>query len=240
MQSVLPKHINRKIGLAMHEYRMLADQDTVLLAVSGGVDSLLLAWILAKWQEKAPISYALHAIHIDHGYSQLAEKKQNPQECISSQLNKWGISLLVEQSRIAPHLAESCFHCARSRRNQLFDLAQKLGCTKIAFGHHRDDLIETFFLNLLYSGNISTMVPRQDLFEGRLAVIRPLAYLTKAEIVQLAEAFGLQPVENLCPHAKNNKREKIRELLETIKQFEPNCERSIFSALANIRHDYLL
>ena len=130
--------------------------------------------------------------------------------------------------------------CARNRRSQLFDLARRWGYNKVALGHHRDDLVETFFLNMLYSGNISTMVPKQDLFEGRLAIIRPMAYLDKEEIRAIGAELALHPVANLCPLADHTRRERVRELLADIYAREPGARRSIFAALANVREGYML
>ena len=122
----------------------------------------------------------------------------------------------------------------------MFDLAREFACNKIAFGHHKDDLIETFFLNLLYSGNISTMKPRQDLFNGRLCLLRPLAYLEKENIITLAGLFGLTAVKNLCPISSDSKREKIRSMITTLFRQEPKTKESVFAAMSNIRKDYLL
>jgi tRNA 2-thiocytidine biosynthesis protein TtcA len=122
----------------------------------------------------------------------------------------------------------------------LFELARQRGYNKVALGHHKDDLIETFFLNVLYSGNISTMVPKQDLFEGRLSIIRPMAYLEKDEVMTIAQSQGLLPVPNLCPLANDTRRETVRSILSDIYSREPGAKRSVFAALANVRKDYML
>jgi len=118
-------------------------------------------------------------------------------------------------------------------------MAREEGFNKIAFGHHKDDLVETLFINMLYSGNISTMVPRQDLFDGKLSLIRPLAYLEKKDILEMAEVIGLEPVDNLCPLSGDTRRDKVREMLDTIYDLEPGAKSSIFSAMSNVRSDYL-
>jgi tRNA 2-thiocytidine biosynthesis protein TtcA len=133
-----------------------------------------------------------------------------------------------------------CFTCARSRRTQLFEYAGNNGYSTIALGHHCDDIVETFFLNLTCAGNISTMRPRQDLFSGRLSLIRPLAYLRKNEIISIANRLGFRPVLSNCPLSEKTRRQDIRELLELIYDRIPGSRAQIFAALGNVRLDYLL
>ena len=163
-----------------------------------------------------------------------------PAIAIGEQLRPWGLTLEIVAEREISEAQRTCFLCARNRRSQLFDLARDRGCNKIALGHHKDDLVETFFLNAIYSGNISTMLPRQDLFGGTLSILRPLAYLGKTEVLQIAGDMRLEPVENLCPLSQDTRREKVRNFLQTLYQEEPAAKTSLFAALANVRKDYLL
>ncbi|KPK29695.1 MAG: hypothetical protein AMK70_15475, partial [Nitrospira bacterium SG8_35_1] len=173
--NVLSKAANRSIGQAMHNYQMLADNDRVLIAVSGGVDSLVLTWILNHWQQKAPIDYEIIAAYIDNGFD------RSTGDNVAQQLQNIGVPYLIEKTDFWHRAAAAeegksiCYHCARLRRNRLFAIAEKQGFNKIGFGHHQDDILETFFINLLYAGNISTMVPKQKLFDGRIHIIRPMA-----------------------------------------------------------------
>lgn len=237
----LPRAINRLIGQAMHTYQMLSDGDAVLVAVSGGVDSLALAAVLREWQKKAPISYTLSAVHLDMGFES-GKVAANARQ----QLAAIGMELEIELTSFGPEAiaAENgrsgCFHCARKRRTRLFSLAREKGCNKLALGHHKEDIIETFFLNLLYSGNISTMVPGQPLFNGNLTVIRPFAFLDKEQIRTLAAQFHLEATPNPCPLSGTSKREKVRELLRDLYQHDPLIQGNIFTALANVRKEYLL
>lgn len=231
--------MNRRIGQAMHDYDMLADGDRVLIGVSGGVDSLVLTWLLSVWRKKAPIRYSLKAVTIDHGYWK-SRQGVDPQKSIGSQIEKMGVDYSVEQAWELAEEDRTCYQCARNRRSQLFDFARQHDFNKIAFGHHRDDLVETFFLNMLYSGNISTMVPKQELFGGNLHIIRPLAYLEKKDVTNMAEQQGIVPVVNLCPLEDKTRRESVRQILEGIYEREPGAKQSLFSALSNVREGYLL
>lgn len=235
----LPKKINHLIGQALHDYAMLHDGDRILIGVSGGVDSLVLSWLLHTWKRKAPIDYELLAVHLDNGFGTTEHLE------VEKQLKNIGIPYQIVHTTYGkdsydknPHNA--CFNCARLRRNHLFEMARNHGFSLVSLGHHKDDLIETFFLNMLYGGNISTMTPKQTLFNGRLAIIRPLAYLTKEQVIHLANQADLQPVKNPCPMAEHSKREEVRSLLEPLYQRNPAFRANIFSALSNVRGDYLL
>lgn len=235
----LPKTINRLLGGAMHDYQMLADGDRILLGVSGGVDSLVLAWLLLHWRDKAPIDYEIMALHLDMGFA------EDQHQAVEAELRKIGIPFLTEHTRYGllanqAHPAKACYQCAKARRNHLFDSARSDRYSAVALGHHKDDLIETFFLNMLYSGNLSTMMPRQDLFSGRLKIVRPMAYLTKEQVYEVAKIAGITPVKNPCPMASHSKREEIRGLMATLYQRDPNFRGNIFAAMGNVRAEYLL
>lgn len=235
----LPKKVNHLVGKAMHLYEMISEGDNILVAVSGGVDSLALAWLLGHWRDKAPISYNLTAVHLDMGFDDTSAEK------IESQLKLLALPYIIKKTKIGVEAEQNnkdnaCFICSKKRRNMLFEMARTEGFSKIAFGHHKDDIIETFFLNIFYSGNISTMVPKQDLFSGDVALIRPLAYLEKKQVIDLANAAGLTPVKNPCPMASSSKRESTRTFLTSLFEDHPSFKGNIFAALANVRPEYLL
>lgn len=238
--SVLSKAANRRIGRAMHDYSMLADGDRLLIAVSGGVDSLVLTWILKFWQSKAPIRYSLQAMFIDNGFdpkTSIDVEKQLININVSYRIKKtdfWKRAQGAEDGKSV------CYHCARLRRNLLFATAEQQGFNKIAFGHHKDDILETFFINLLYAGNISTMVPKQELFAGNINIIRPMAYLEKKDIIEIAEKAGITPVKNPCPQDSDSKRQEARKVVANLSGLGPKVKSNIFAALSNIREGYLL
>ncbi|MCI5208638.1 MAG: tRNA 2-thiocytidine biosynthesis protein TtcA, partial [Candidatus Electrothrix sp. ATG2] len=176
MKTVLTAGENRRIAKAMLDYTMLADGDRVLVAVSGGIDSLVLAWVLHNWRKKAPIDYQVQAVYVD------MRSPGNRAERVRERLAALGLSCQVlpgelpglpdgQKDEAKAENAGICFQCARNRRRLLFDYAREQGFETIALGHHRDDIVETFFINLTCSGNISTMRPKQVLFSGRLALI---------------------------------------------------------------------
>jgi tRNA 2-thiocytidine biosynthesis protein TtcA len=237
---MLDSSINKKIGQAMHDYSMLSDGDSVLVAVSGGIDSLVLAWLLNMWQAKAPVKYDLCAVHIDMGIWTQDMGCKNPVEMVLCQMQKTGLPLHVEKSLPVIEKERNCFSCSKLRRKQLFDLASRFKCNKIAFGHHKDDLLETLFINMFYSGNISTMVPAQKLFDGRLTVIRPLAYIEKKDVESIGEKVGLTAVANLCPLSGDTKREEVQKMLENLYAQIPGAKASLFASMKNVREGYML
>ncbi len=240
MEYRLSKKLSRRVGMAMADYSMLDDGDRVLVAVSGGVDSSVLAWLLGMWRGRAPITYHLHCVYIDSGFWAPAQGGRAPGAIIAEMLAPFDLEFSVVQ---APRLAKeelNCFLCSRNRRTLLFDCANRWNMNKIAFGHHMDDLVETLYLNMLYSGNISTMVPKQQLFAGKLDVIRPMAYLEKKDVRAIASALGLQPIANGCTMEKDSRRATVRDILADIYAREPRAKRSIFRSLSNVRGEYLL
>jgi tRNA 2-thiocytidine biosynthesis protein TtcA len=233
------REVRRLVGKAISHYQLIQDGDRMAVAVSGGKDSLLLLWLLRERLERIPIRYELTAVHVDPGFD--TESAERLEEFFK----KEGFSYAIEHTDhgIVAHGPENrenpCFLCARLRRATLFKKARELDCRKIAFGHNQDDFIETFFLNICYGAQVAGIVPKQSFFKGEIHIIRPLALVPADKIKRLCERLELPVVANPCPSASRNKREEIRQLLDSLYGKNPKVRGNIFHAMSNINMEYL-
>ncbi|MDD5775696.1 MAG: ATP-binding protein, partial [Candidatus Omnitrophica bacterium] len=185
---------------AIMDYDMIAPGDRLLVGVSGGADSLTLLDLLDAPMIFAP-SFTLQVVHIDPGFDPAYEGY----EILKEYLQASGYDTIMEKTDIGPlshsdyNRKNPCFLCSRLRRKRIFEIAAERGCNKIAFAHHRDDIVETLLLNMFYAREISTMVPNQRIFAGRLHIIRPLAYLREALVKKYAAERQFPMIENGCP-----------------------------------------
>jgi len=234
------KEIKRQMGKAIHTHQMIHDGDHLLVAVSGGKDSLSLLWLLRERTVRIPIRYRITAVHVDPGFGTDSAAR------MTSFFSTHGFDSRVIKTRIGlqahgPNNRENpCFLCSRMRRRLLFELAREIGCNRIAFGHHKDDVIETFFLNVFYGASISTMLPVQELFKGNLTVIRPFYLIDEDLIRRYANAMGWERIELGCPSAGSSKREEIKQMLQGLYRSNRKIKGNIFHALQNVNTDYLL
>jgi tRNA 2-thiocytidine biosynthesis protein TtcA len=232
--------VRRAVGQAIHHYGMIADGDRIAVGLSGGKDSLTLLWILHERLSRIPIHYSLEAIHIDLGFDGTAAPR------IEAYCKEKGYSFRVEYTDygIRSHSEENrenpCFLCARLRRKRLFELADELGCNKLALGHNKDDIIETLFLNMCYGGEISTMVPCQPFFKGRLVVIRPMAYVDEGAINRFAQDHEFPDFPNACPTAMTSKRYEINKMLNGLYKTNKKIKGNIFRSMSHVKPEYLL
>jgi tRNA 2-thiocytidine biosynthesis protein TtcA len=240
MPGSLHKSLNRDIGKAIHQYDMIANGDRILVGISGGKDSLSLMWILNERLFRVPVSYELFGIYIDPGFD------DGYADSLCSWATTSGFPLRVEYTnngRLA-HSSDNkenpCFLCSRLRRKKIFQIAQDLSCNKIALGHHKDDIIETFFINMCYSGVMSAMRPSLKLFNGRFTIIRPLSLIDEDRIRRFAKMQKFPEFLNPCPSAKISKRKEIKTLLEYLYKKNLNIRGNIFRSLSNINKEYLL
>ena len=207
------REIKRLSGKAIHRQEMIQDGDHVLVAVSGGKDSLVLLRVLQDRLKRIPISYHITAAHVDPGFG--GNSAHELKAYFSS--NKLDYRLIESDIGPRAHGPENrenpCFLCSRMRRKLLFEQADALGCNRIALGHHKDDIIETLFLNMFYGASISTMLPVQELFGGKLTIIRPLYLLDEDLIRRYADQLDFPKIQLNCPSAGTTKREEIKEML---------------------------
>lgn len=230
-------YISKGMGRAIMDYKMLAPKDKVAVAVSGGKDSLTLLRLLINRKKFVPLKYDVIAIHIDMGYP----------KSISAKLEKYFKKLNVEYKIIKSDSLKkteksklNCFWCSWNRRRELFIAANKLGCTKIALGHHLDDITETMLLNLFFRGEISTMVPKQELFKGKITLIRPLAYVEERLIKRFAKEAKLGHDSCVCPHSVTSNRNLMGRIIQDLEKISPYIKKNIFRSLKRIKKDYLL
>jgi tRNA 2-thiocytidine biosynthesis protein TtcA len=238
--SRVAEEMKRLMGKGIHSRDMIGDGDHVMVAVSGGKDSLSLLWLLRERIRWVPISYRVTAVHVDPGFG--ADSAEQMETFFST----YGFNYRIIRSDFGPlaHGPENrenpCFLCSRLRRKTLFGLAAEMGCNKIAFGHHKDDIIETFFLNIFYGASISTMKPVQDFFAGKLQIIRPLFMVDVDLIRRYARLMGWPDINLGCPTAGSSKREEIKTVLHRFYRSNKKIKGNIFHALQNVKADYLL
>ncbi len=231
--------INSKIGRAINDYGLISGGDRILVAVSGGKDSLTLLNMLKKIQSWAPVKFHLYAAHITTDFS--CSSCVNA-ESLKSIFESVGVDYFFSHVNVLDSNGEtSCFWCSWNKRKALFELAEKNFCNKIAFGHHKDDIVETVLLNLLFKGEISAINPKQSLFDGKLTLIRPLCYVEEklTRIYAKERSFPQQSCD--CRFGQKSKRKAVKDILTEIERKTPgtNIKTNVFNSVARIRHDYI-
>ncbi len=228
------------MGRAIHQYNMIADGDRILVGISGGKDSLSLLWFLKERLARIPISYRLSAAFIDPGFEggfAVPLEKWCREMDIELYVAKTDYGIVAHSER---NLENPCFLCSRLRRRHIFEIAAETGCNKVAFGHNRDDIIETFFINICYTGVMGTMRPAQSMFKGRITIIRPLALIDEDRLLRFAHAKGFPVFENPCPSASVSKRREIKTFLNQLYGRNKKIKNNIFRSLSHVNMDYML
>ena len=241
---VLRRKITSRFHKACADYGLIADGDHILIGLSGGKDSLLLTELLGRRAKIYKPRFQVTALHV-----RVKERDYHTDlSYIESFCAEAGVPLIVRDVEIGPNpdpslkgreISNPCFLCSWYRRKALFNVAQELGCNKIAFGHHRDDVVQTLLMNLIFQGAFATMPPILQLEKMPLQIIRPLCLIDEADIIRYAQLREYQKQTKLCPFEHVSSREKVKDLLEQIKTLNHEAMDSIYGALTNIKTEYL-
>ena len=235
-QKKLHKRLRRNVGSAIADFNMIEAGDKIMVCLSGGKDSYTLLDILMHLQKTAPIQFDILAVNLDQ------KQPGFPEHVLPEYLENLGVPYHIIENdtysvvkRVIPEGQTTCSLCSRLRRGSLYGYAKKQGVTKIALGHHRDDILETFFLNIFYAGKLKAMPPKLLSDDGQNMVIRPLAYCKEKDIEKYAEfkQFPIIPC-NLCGSQENLQRQAMKKMLENWDKNTPGRVESIFASLQNI------
>ena len=237
----LKKRLEGDVGRAIADYNMIEHGDTLLVCISGGKDSYAMLSLLMAMQQRAPVDFRLIAMNLDQ------KQPGFPADVLPNYLAGLGVEYrIVEQDTYSiikekiPEGKTTCSLCSRLRRGVIYRTAKELGANKIALGHHRDDIVHTLFLNLLFGGKLKAMPPKLVTDDGAHVVIRPLAYCGESDIAKFARGMEYPIIPcNLCGSQKNLQRQKIREMMADWDQRYPGRTESVFTALQNIVPSHL-
>jgi tRNA 2-thiocytidine biosynthesis protein TtcA len=233
------QRINSGIGKAISDYNLIEEGDRILIAVSGGKDSLTLLTLLKEIQRWAPVKFELFAAHINTDFHCASCVHE---DTLTKIFKEKKIEYFFRDIKVLDENGNtSCFWCSWSRRKALFELAGELDCNKVALGHHKDDIVETILLNLLYKGEISAMNPNQEMFKGKLTIIRPLCYTEEKVIKKFAKESGFPQQLCQCPFGRDSKRKYIKDFIREAEKNTPglNIKTNIFKSISRVKEDYI-
>ncbi|MBN1828293.1 MAG: tRNA 2-thiocytidine(32) synthetase TtcA [Deltaproteobacteria bacterium] len=240
-ETKLYHHLKKWLERAALEYAMIQPGDKLLVGVSGGSDSLALLDLLNTKMIFLP-PFSIVAVHLDLGFDASGEDMRTLENFFREQ----NCDYVVETTDIGPYAHDErnkknpCFLCSMKRKKRLVEIAEERGCNKIALGHHKDDVVETLLLNLLYAREISTMHPNQSIFSGRFHIIRPFVHIREELLKKYARERDFPVAENRCPTSLTSKRRHIKNLLDTLEVDNKDVRENIFRAMARVKLDYLL
>ena len=232
----LQKRLRRQVGEAIVDFNMIEEGDRVMVCLSGGKDSYTMLDILISLQRSAPIQFELIAVNLDQ------KQPGFPEHVLPEYLDGLGIEYYILErdtysvvKRVIPEGKTTCGLCSRLRRGSLYGFAEEIGAQKIALGHHRDDIVETLFLNMFFQGSLKAMPPKLLSDDGKNVVIRPLAYCKERDIERFAEAKGFPIIPcNLCGSQENLQRGQVKLMLKEWERQYPGRVETIFKAIGNV------
>ncbi len=231
--------VQQAIDKAIKKHSLIENGDRILIGVSGGVDSLVLLENLAHKRKHYNIDFKLSAVHINVEnipYSVNKEYLENFCSEFDVELIFFEKAIDIDETQITTN---PCFICSWNRRKLLFNYAKENNFNKLALGHHKDDAIETFMMNLVYHGSISSLPAKLKMFDGRMHLIRPMIYLTKEQILAYSEVREYKPQLKTCSFDEQTSRRKMETIINEMKKFNPNVKDNIFRAMSNIYDEYL-
>ena len=230
---------SRHVGRGINRFDMISPGDKVLIGVSGGKDSLALSLALVERRRWVPVDYELHAAQVEWREYPMTDDEKSGIDDFYAGL---GIPFRRIVAGIAPVSFKkkfSCYTCSRNRKRILFDEAARLGARKIALGHHMDDIARTTMMNLLFHGEIATMMPVQGFFGGKVSIIRPLCEVRESEVARVAARLHLPTASNRCPNSDGNQRRLMKEILRMASHVNRHSVSNVYGAPWRINADYL-
>lgn len=241
-QASLEKKLAHEMGRCIADFGLIERDDRIMVAISGGKDSYTLLHLLERARQRAPVPFELLAVHLDQGqpgYDGAGLRAWLKGRGFEHHILREDTYQLVK-TRI-PEGQTYCSMCSRLRRGILYNAAERLGCTKIALGHHRDDAIETLMLNMMFNGTLSAMPAKLRSDDGRNTVIRPLLYSSESDIAAYAQGLDFPIIPcNLCGSQENLWRQEVKQLLDDIERRVPRVRQSMLAALKNVHETHLL
>ena len=238
-EAKLRERFAHHVGRGISRFAMIGPGDRVLIGVSGGKDSLALSLALVERKKWVPVDYELFAVQVEWREHPLEETEKRS---LDEYFDRLAIPLRRVQASINPPSFGgkfSCYTCSRNRKRILFGEAERVGATRIALGHHMDDIARTTLMNLLFHGEFSTMMPVQRFFGGKLEIIRPMCEVRSSEVARVARRLGLPVVPSRCPNAEKNQRGLMREIMKTVSRVDKHAVTNVYGAAWRINREYL-